>query len=57
MLNTIDLSTKTAKTHQRTRIQMLKPVLKIMGLFLRMPKCELVSVEVRIKLRIGETMV
>jgi hypothetical protein len=56
VFDAIDLPTKSAKAHQRTRIQMLKPVLKIMGVFRRMPKRELVSVKIRIKLRIGEPM-
>ena len=57
VLDTIYLPTEAADTHQRASIQMLKPVLKIVGVLRRMPKRELMSVEIGVRNRIGEPMV
>ena len=54
MFDAVDLPTESSNTHQYARIQMLKLVLKIIGMVGRIAKCQLMAIEIGVKCGIGE---
>lgn len=57
VFDAVDLPTKSSNTHQYARIQMLKPVLEIIGMVRRIAKCQLMAIEIGVKRGIGEAVV
>ena len=57
VFDAVDLPSESSNTHQYARIEMLKPVLKIIGMVRRIAKCQLMAIEIGVKRGIGEAVV